>query len=148
MKKITAIVQARLGSSRFKKKILKKVNNQELILFLISKLKLCVNIKDIIVAIPKSRQNDFLYKLLEENSIKVFRGSEENVLKRYYECAKKNKLNHILRITSDCPLIDTKMIDFMAKIYSKKNYDYYSNILHRSFPVGMDAEFFGFQKIN
>lgn len=55
MKKITAIVQARLGSSRFKKKILKKVNNQELILFLISKLKLCVNIKDIIVAIPKKR---------------------------------------------------------------------------------------------
>ena len=147
MKKITAIVQARLGSSRFKKKILKKVNNQELILFLISKLKLCVNIKDIIVAIPKSRQNDFLYKLLEENSIKVFRGSEENVLKRYYECAKKNKLNHILRITSDCPLIDTKMIDFMAKIYSKKNYDYYSNILHRSFPVGMDAEFFSFKSL-
>ena len=109
--KITAIIQARINSSRFKNKILKKIENEEAILCLISRLKKSKEINDIFVAIPKSKNSEKLYETLEKKKIKVFRGSEHNVLKRYYECAKKNDIKNILRITSDCPFIDFRLID-------------------------------------
>lgn len=141
-KKITAIIQARQSSSRFKNKILEKINHQEVILFLINRLKKSKYINDIIVAIPNNKQNDKLYNLLIKNKTIVFRGSEQNVLKRYFECVQKFKIDDILRITSDCPLIDLKILDNMAKEYLSGNFDYFSNTLTRTFPDGMDLEFF------
>ena len=88
-KKITAIIQARLTSSRFKNKILNKIYDQELIFFLISKILRIKNIDDIIVAIPKNKKNDYLNKLLIRKNIKVFRGSEDNVLKDFMSVQKK-----------------------------------------------------------
>ena len=143
--KITAIIQARINSSRFKNKILKKIENEEAILYLISRLKKSKEINDIFVAIPKSKNSEKLYETLEKKKIKVFRGSEHNVLKRYYECAKKNDIKNILRITSDCPFIDFRLIDKMAKEFFKKKVDYLSNTIQRSFPDGLDAEIFTFQ---
>ena len=146
-KKITAIIQARLTSSRFKNKILNKIYDQELIFFLISKILRIKNIDDIIVAIPKNKKNDYLNKLLIRKNIKVFRGSEDNVLKRFYECAKKNKIKHIARITSDCPLLDTKLANKMAIKYKFNDVDYLSNTITRSFPDGLDVEFFSFKAL-
>lgn len=147
LKKITAIIQARLTSSRFKNKILYKINGQEIILLLISRLLLAKNIDDIIVAIPKNKKNNRLNELLLKKNVKVFRGSENNVLKRYYDCAKKNNIKHIARITSDCPLLDFKLVNKMAISYKHSNVDYLSNTLNRSFPVGLDAEFFNFDTL-
>lgn len=147
LKKITAIIQARLTSSRLKNKILYKVNNQQLIFFLISRVAKIENINDIIVAIPKNKKNDRLYKLLLKKNIKVFRGSEENVLKRFYDCAKKNKIKHIARITADCPLLDIKLVNKMAMKYKYANVDYLSNTIDRSFPDGLDVEFFSFETL-
>jgi glutamate-1-semialdehyde 2,1-aminomutase len=147
MKQIGIIIQARQGSSRFKNKILKKINGKYLILSLIEKVKKCKNIKKVVVAIPNTIENNLLNKILLKNKIKVFRGNELNVLKRYYDCSKKFSFPHILRITSDCPLIDINLIDKMAKIYSQNNYDYFSNILVRSFPDGQDLEFFSFKAL-
>ena len=78
-KKITAIVQARIGSNRLRGKVIKKINGKELILLLLNRLSLAKKIDDIIVAIPKSKQDDILYKILKKNNFKVFRGSEKNV---------------------------------------------------------------------
>jgi len=70
-------------------------------------------------------------------------GNENNVLKRYYDCSVKNNVKHILRITADCPLIDPYLIDQLALKYSSlKRLDYLSNIIERSYPDGMDIEFF------
>ena len=139
--KITAVIQARLNSTRFKKKILKKIKGKEVIKILIERLKLSEEINDIIVAIPNTRSNDSLELFLKKNNINVFRGSEKNVLKRFLECSRKNNINNIVRITSDCPLIDPKILDKMALEFKKNNLDYFSNIQERTFPDGMDIEF-------
>ena len=77
----------------------------------------------------------------------MFRGSENNVLKRYYECSKINNIKHIARITSDCPLLDIKLVNKMAIKYKNANVDYLSNTINRSFPDGLDAEFFSFETL-
>jgi glutamate-1-semialdehyde aminotransferase/spore coat polysaccharide biosynthesis protein SpsF (cytidylyltransferase family) len=145
--KIKAIVQARLTSSRFPKKILGKIGKFEGILYLLKNLKKAETIDDIIVVIPSNKKNDYLNNFLIAKGIKVFRGSEKNVLKRYYECARKFKVKNILRITSDCPLLDFKLIDKMSKNFINGNFDYYSNTIHRTFPDGLDLEFFKFNTL-
>jgi glutamate-1-semialdehyde aminotransferase/spore coat polysaccharide biosynthesis protein SpsF (cytidylyltransferase family) len=139
--KITAIIQARLNSSRFKNKILKKINGKEIIKILIERLKKSKEINDIIVAIPNTRSNNGLEIFLKKNNINSFRGSEKNVLKRYLDCCRKYKISKLVRITSDCPLIDPKILDKMAREFKENNFDYLSNIQERTFPDGMDIEF-------
>ena len=146
-KKITAIVQARIGSNRLRGKVIKKINGTEIILLLLKRLSLAKEISNIIVAIPSKKQDDILYKILKKNNFKVFRGSEKNVLSRYYECAKQNSAHHILRITGDCPLVDPKLVDKLSKIYKKNSFDYVSNIEKSSFPDGMDIEIFSFKSL-
>ena len=78
-------------------------------------------------------------------NINFFRGSENDLVKRYYECVKKNKIRNIVRITSDCVLIDPKLIDKFYRFYKSKNYDYVSNTTPpniSSFPDGSDIEIF------
>ena len=86
------------------------------LLLLLDRLRKSKLIKEIIIAIPNTAENNKLESLLK-NKYKVFRGSENNVLKRYFDCAKKYSVNNILRITSDCPLIDHRLIDKIGKIY-------------------------------
>ena len=69
-------------------------------------------------------------------------------MKRYYDCAKKYKVSNILRITGDCPLVDPLLVDKIASIYLSNNYDYVSNIEDRTFPDGMDMEFFNFKTLS
>ena len=147
-KNITAIVQARIGSSRLRGKVLKKINGKETIIILLERLSRAKTIENIIVAIPNTKENDKLYKVLKKYNYKTFRGSENNVLKRYYDCAKYFKISNILRITGDCPLVDPKLVDKLAKIYQLNSYDYLSNIEDRSFPDGMDIEFFSFKTLS
>ena len=147
-KEITAIIQARIGSSRYRGKVLKKIKSKETLLLQILRLKKCKNIKKIIVVIPSNKENLILKNFLISHSIDFFTGSENNVLKRYYDCSVKNNVKHILRITADCPLIDPYLIDQLALKYSSfKKLDYLSNIIVRSYPVGMDAEFFTFKAL-
>ncbi len=147
IKRVSAFIQARLGSTRLPEKILKKIDGVETIIFMINRLKKCKRIDDIYVLIPNSKSNDKLYKFLKKRNLNIFRGSENNVLKRYYDCAKKNKKKHILRLTSDCPFIDPDIVDKIINIYQKGNYDYVSNIIDRSFPDGMDTEIFSYKSL-
>ena len=144
-KKITAIVQARIGSSRLRGKVLKKIKGKESILILLERLSRSRSIEKIIVAIPKSKEDKKLKKILERNGYLVFEGSSNNVLNRYYKCAKKFSSQHILRITGDCPLVDPALVDKIADLYQKNSLDYISNIEKRTFPDGMDIEIFSFK---
>ena len=147
-KKIVAVVQARIGSSRLRGKVLKKINNKETIILLLERLSRSKEIEDIIVAIPNTKENDILFNVLQKYKYRIFRGSEKNVLKRYYDCAKKFNISHILRITGDCPLVDPKSVDKLAKKYHSNNCDYLSNIEDRTYPDGMDIEFFSFKTLS
>jgi len=116
---LNIIIQARFNSSRLKGKILKKINNKEVLLIMIERLKKFRS--NIIVNISKKNP----YKIInfcKRNKIKYFVGSDNNVLKRYYDCATKFKTKIIVRIPSDCPLIDTKIVEKGMKLFLNKKY--------------------------
>ena len=146
-KKIILIIQARLTSSRFPSKVIKKINNKPLIFFLNERLKKCKNVDKIVFAIPNNNKNLRLKKYLKRKNINFFSGSENNVLERYYFASKKFNAKTIIRITADCPLADYNLIDRFIKIFNKSKVDYLSNNLNYSFPHGLDVEVFSYKSL-
>ena len=143
-KNIICIVQARLDSKRFKNKIIKKFKDKTLIEILLNRLKKSKLITKLIVAIPKK---DKILKNLLEDKYNIFEGDEFDVLERYYLAAKKNKADIVVRVTGDCPLIDSQLIDAGLKKFLKSNFDYISNINPPTFPDGLDYEIFNFKTL-
>lgn len=143
---ISCIIQARTGSSRLPNKVLMKINEEQTILeHVIDQLSFSKSIKKIIIATTNLKQDDIIEKLGRKLKIDVFRGDSLDVLDRYYKCAKEFNLDNILRITSDCPLIDPEVVDKIIKKFEIEKYDYVSNTLIRTFPIGLDAEIFSFE---
>ena len=143
------IIQARIGSSRLPGKILRNYKNYNLLKVLIKRLKKSKKVKNIIVATTKQKEDDKIVKFCVSNSLKYFRGSKNNVLMRYYEASKKYKEKNIIRITSDCPLIDPVILDKMIIEFKKKNLDYLSNTYPEpsTYPDGMDIEIFTYRSL-
>ena len=126
--KIGVIIQARTGSKRLPNKVLKKINkNQNILEFLINRLKLSKTINKLILATTNLKEDDRILKI-NTTGIKFFRGSQNNVLKRYIDAAEKYDLNHIIRITADCPFTDPNLIDKMTKKYVGSQFNYVSNV--------------------
>lgn len=148
--KFAIIIQARTGSTRFPKKILAKIENTTVLEFLFMKLIKNFSNKEIFVATTSNLNDEIICKLAKKYHIKFFRGSENNVLKRYVDCAKKFKIKNIVRITSDCPLIDPTLIKKMIQFFKKNNFDYYSNTCPENkskFPDGTDIEIFKYSSL-
>ena len=145
----TAIIQARTNSSRLPNKILLNYKNISPLSVLIKRLGKSKCLKKIIIATTTTKNDDKIVKFCDENKILCFRGDEKNVLRRYYFAAKKFKINKIVRITSDCPLVDYRILDQMIKVFKKKKIDYYSNSLPlpTNYPDGMDIEIFTFKTL-
>ena len=118
LEKILIIVQARTSSTRFPNKVLSKINGKSLIEILITRLKKIKIKNQIILATTKKKSDDSLYKLSKKLNILCFRGSEENVLNRFYLAANKYKGKIIVRITGDCPLSDPELIEKIIKFHS------------------------------
>ena len=145
-------MQARCGSSRFPNKILEKIyKNYTLIEFLFFRLFKSKKINNFFLATTKSKDDNKLCALFKNSRVKVFRGDENNVLRRYYEIAKLTKSKIIIRITGDCPFVDYRIIDkFINKIDDKENktkFDYVSNTLKYTYPDGFDVEVFNFKSL-
>ena len=138
-KKIICIIQARVGSSRFPGKILKKLNRKPSILRMIDRVKLSKNIEEIWIATGVSSENDQLEKVLKNSDVRVFRGDEDDVLSRFSCIQKKTNAKTIVRLTGDCPLIDPLIIDQVINLYIKERVDYASNTINRTFPDGLDV---------
>ena len=143
------IIQARLGSSRLPGKVLINYKNYTLLSVLYQRLKRSQKIKEIIIATTKKRDDNEIVKFCKTNSIKYFRGSENNVLNRYYQTAKKFNIKNIIRITADCPFIDPIILDKMIIEFKKKKLDYLSNTYPEpsTYPDGMDIEIFKFNSL-
>ncbi len=140
---VVCIVQARIGSTRLYGKILKKIQGEYSALdYLIKRLKKSKNISKIVIATSKKTRDNKIINAIKKYKINNFRGSESNVLNRYYKTALKYRADIIVRITSDCPFSDPYLIDFMIKKFIKGKFDFYSNISPRTFPKGLDVEIF------
>lgn len=146
--KIGCIIQARMTSSRLAGKVLLKLpleSEKTVLEQVITRLEKSVLIDEIIVATTINKTDDVIEEYIGEKGKKIFRGSEDNVLERFYLAAKEYDLDLIIRITSDCPCIDYKLIDEMIKEHIEKKVDYTTNALERTFPHGLDAEVFSFE---
>ncbi|MCG3084805.1 glycosyltransferase family protein [Anoxybacillus sp. LAT_35] len=140
--KVAAIIQARMGSTRLPGKVLKKVLGKTLLEYQIERVKRAKAIDEIIIATTTKESDDPIVQLCQQLSIPYYRGSEEDVLSRYYEAATKFNVDVVVRLTSDCPIIDPNVIDKVVEHYleNKDRYDYVSNTLTRTYPRGMDTE--------
>ena len=140
--KYLAIIQARMGSTRLPGKVMKKIMKKTIIEILLHRLSHSCLFSKIVIATTKNRQDTKLVKLVKELGYEVHRGSETNVLKRFFDVSKIYKAKSIIRITGDCPLIEPKIVDRVIKLFEKKQVDYCSNINPRTFPKGLDVEVF------
>ena len=147
-KKISCIIQARIGSKRFRGKVLMPVLNKSLLAHQLERLKRSKKIDDLIVATTKHKVDDEIIDVVKKLKVKTFRGEEVNVLKRYYDCAKINKSSIIIRLTADCPLIDVKYVDHLVQIFLKNKYDYLSNLDLNYLPDGFHCEIFTFDALH
>ena len=140
--KIVAIVQARVGSTRLPGKVLKRLVKKSVIEILLARLSRSEFISEVCVATSKKRENDILSTEVQRLGYNVFRGSEKNVLQRFYKAAEATSAEVIVRITGDCPAIDPKVVDSVINLFFKHEVDYASNINPPTFPDGLDVEVF------
>lgn len=142
MKKVIAITQARLRSTRFPRKILQPIAGVTFLELHLNRLKCATTLNGIVVATSAHQADDELAQFCEQRGFSVYRGSERDVLDRFYRCAQRESADVIVRITSDCPLVDPKLIDEMVKQFLAGGCDYLSNVHPPTFPDGFDIEVF------
>ncbi len=141
-KKVGCIILARTNSRRLPNKVLLPVLGKPILYWLIKRIKKIRSIDKIILATTLNKSDDILVNFAIKNKIKFFRGSENNVVKRLYDAAKKFNLKNILEITGDCPIIDINIIEQLLDIYEKNSVEYVNNCNYRSYPDGMDVQIF------
>ena len=145
--KVVALVQARTGSVRLPQKVLKPILNKPMIELLLSRLSRSTELDEIVVATSKEKRDDKLESTVESLGFKCTRGSEKDVLDRFYKSAKFLEADVIVRITGDCPLVDSYLVDECIREYKKQEVDYFSNIDPVTFPDGLDIEVMSFQSL-
>ncbi|MAS82506.1 MAG: glutamate-1-semialdehyde aminotransferase [Legionellales bacterium] len=147
MKTIT-IIQARMGSTRFPDKVMQPICGTPMIGLLIERLSKAKSIDQIVLATTENMSDDILAQYASEFDCVVFRGSDKDVLDRYYKAASIVEAETIVRITGDCPLIDPQLVDEVVEFFSKKKkVDYLSNTIIPTYPDGLDIEVFTFQSL-
>lgn len=145
-KKIGIITQARTTSSRLPKKVLLEAGNKTVLEHHIDRLK--QSGYPVFVATTTNQTDDLIVELCERKGIPYHRGSEQDVLSRFYDCAKKFELDIVVRVTSDCPLIDGALVKSgIDKMLAMPENTYLSNCIERTYPRGFDFEVFSFSAL-
>ncbi len=145
---IAAIIQARLGSTRTPGKTMRLIANKPLLEYSVDRAKQARYIDKVIVATTTSTKDDLISEWCKEKGIDSFRGSEDDVLDRYFQTASHFEADIIVRITSDCPFVDPQIIDLLTLSLKVFGADYASNrIKNRSWPHGLDVEVFAFNAL-
>jgi len=145
-----AIIQARMGSSRLPGKVLKKINGKPMLSYLLDRVLKSKKLDKIIVATSILEKDDAIDKFCKNYGIECFRGSEDDVLSRYYECAKLYNPDIVVRLTADCPLSDPNIIDNVIQKFEDSKVEYCANtvpIETSTFPDGTDVEVFSFKAL-
>jgi len=148
--KVIACIQARMGSLRLKKKALKKILGKTIIEHILKRLKAAKEIDEIVLSTSLKKGNNSLVKHAKDIGLRYYRGSEEDLISRLCETAKKFKADALVRVTGDCPLVDPDLVDKLVRIYRRhpKKFDYLTNIFPRAFPDGFDLEIYPFPTLS
>lgn len=138
--KVVAIVQARMGSTRLPGKVLMDIGGRSALARVTDRLARAEQVQQIVIATATSALDDAIVTEAERNGIAVSRGSEQDVLSRYLQAAEEFCADAIVRITSDCPLIDPGEVDRVISEALSSGADFASNCIERTYPRGLDAE--------
>lgn len=140
---IAAIIQARMGSSRLAGKVLADIGAHPMLWHVVHRVLRCRNVDQVVVATTTNRQDDPIEAFCKREGILCVRGPEHDVLERYFQAATLVKADVVVRITSDCPLVDPEVVDRVVEAFSAApGCDYASNTLHYTYPDGLDVEVF------
>lgn len=145
--KTVAIVQARMGSTRFPNKVMRRIDGVPMIGLLLERLARAKCINQIVLATSNDPKNEPLAAYVGGLGYAVYKGSENDVLDRYYHAAHEVTADTIVRITGDCPLVDPAIVDTVVHRFVDEEVDYVSNISPPTFPNGLDAEVFSFSAL-
>lgn len=145
--KIVAIIQARMGSTRLPNKVMKLIGGIPMIELLLARVAQSKSINQIIVATSFDSKNITLLEHVEKLGYFCERGSEDDVLDRYFNAAKKHNADLVVRITGDCPLVDHDLIDDAIAQFKREGVDYISNASEPTFPDGLDIEVFSYEAL-
>ncbi len=141
------ITQARTGSTRLPGKVLKEINEKSLLQIHLDRLKKCKSVSEIIVATTTNSEDQIIFEKAIEWGFSASKGSDSDVLDRFYQAVKDKNADWIVRVTSDCPLIDPVLVDNVIDFVQENNKDYGSNTLIENFPDGQDIEVFKFSAL-
>lgn len=142
--KVVAIIQARMGSTRLPGKVLKDLGGETVLARVVSRVRRFRFVNEVVVATSSDPADDIILKECQRLGTRVFRGSEQDVLGRYYGAAREAHAEVVVRITSDCPLIDPGVSDKTIQVFLDARPDYASNVLERTYPRGLDTEVMSF----
>lgn len=138
--RVTAIIQARMGSTRLPGKVLLDLAGEPMLVRVVNRTHRAQTLDEVVVATTTHSSNDVIAQLCAKHGWACFRGSEEDVLDRYYRAAVQHQADFVIRITADCPLIEPKVIDLVVRAFLEEGPDYASNVLERTYPQGLDTE--------
>jgi spore coat polysaccharide biosynthesis protein SpsF len=146
---VVCIIQARMGSTRLPGKVLMNICGKTVLEHDIDRLRKVNNINNIVIATTELDRDNAIVKEAKRLNVNAFRGSEDDVLSRYYFASKKFNADIIVRVTSDCPLIDSEVTQDIIQhfIDNYNNCDYVSNTVKRTYPRGLDTEVFSFKSL-
>ena len=142
-----AIVQARMGSTRFPNKVMQPILGIPMIELLLNRLALAKHVDRIILATSQDTNNQSLVDHVQGLGYEVYQGSEDDVLDRYYQAACIVQPETVVRITGDCPLVDPAIVDRAIDTFQQSKVDYLSNVSPPTYPDGLDVEVFTFQAL-
>jgi len=140
--KVIAVTQARYGSSRFPGKVLKTIQGKTLLQIHLDRAAKAGKINKLIVATTVEPEADEIVALSAQLGVSSFRGSVDDVLDRFFQATQGEEADYVVRLTSDCPLIDPELIDKIVQYTIDKKLDYCSNALDPKYPDGQDVEVF------
>lgn len=145
--KVVVVTQARSGSKRLPNKVLLKIQGKTLLQIHVDRIKQAQEVDSIFIATTLEKADNVIEDLANDLGVKFYRGSENDVLDRFYQTVKSVKPYFVVRLTSDCPLIDPKLIDEIIVKAKALDLDYYSNGIEERYPDGQDVEVFKFSAL-
>lgn len=145
--KIVTIVQARTESTRLFQKTLLPVLGKPILFRMLERVMLSKLVGEVVVATTINKSDDIIYNQCLSEGYECFRGNPLDLLDRHYNCALAYNADVVLKIPSDCPLIDPNIIDVVISKFLDGNYDYCSNLHPATYPDGMDVEVFSFETL-
>jgi len=140
--RIVSTIEARMTSSRLPGKVLMEADGIPMLKHLVNRLKVVSSIDEIILATTQNKTDDILIDFAENEKIKYFRGSEDNVMDRVIKAAESVNADIVVEITGDCPIIDPQIVEQTIRMFLMNEADYVSNGHIRSYPDGMDTQVF------